>query len=105
MALTSEQLTFTAEIVRETYASVVSATSSLNPAQEALLSDDIDLWETERNSTDFRFKGDGVELDSRPLLADIFYRVRNMLGYPFMPYDLNGPTMDLIELEVGHNFG
>jgi hypothetical protein len=105
MALTSDQLVLTAEIVRETYASVVSATSSLNAAQESLLSDDIDLWEQERNSADLKFKGDGVDLDSTRLLADIFYRVRNMLGYPFIPYDLNGPVMDLIELEVGQNFG
>jgi hypothetical protein len=105
MALTSDQLVLTAEIVRETYTSVVSATSSLNVAQESLLSDDIDLWEQERNSADLKFKGDGVDLDSTRLLADIFYRVRNMLGYPFIPYDLNGPVMDLIELEVGQNFG
>lgn len=105
MALQSDQLVLTAEIVRETYASVLSATSSLNTAQESLLSDDIDLWETERNSADLKFKGDGVDLDSTRLLADIFYRVRNMLGYPFIPYDLNGPIMDLIELEVGQNFG
>jgi hypothetical protein len=105
MALSPEQLVLTAEIVRETYASVVSATSSLNVAQESLLSDDIDLWETERNSADLKFKGDGVDLDSTRLLADIFYRVRNMLGYPFIPYDLNGPVMNLIELEVGQNFG
>jgi hypothetical protein len=105
MALSPEQLVLTAEIVRETYTSVVSATSSLNVAQESLLSDDIDLWEQERNSADLKFKGDGVDLDSTRLLADIFYRVRNMLGYPFIPYDLNGPVMDLIELEVGQNFG
>jgi hypothetical protein len=103
MALTPDQLTLVAEIVREPYASVVSTTSSLNPSQESLLSDDIDLWEAERNSGDFKFKGDGVELDSRPLLADVFYRVRRMLGYPFILYDLNGPTMELIELEVGQN--
>jgi hypothetical protein len=105
MALTSDQLVLTAEIVRETYASVVSTTSSLNAAQETLLVDYIDLWEQEHNSSDLKFKGEGVDLDSTRLLADIFYRVRLMLGYPFIPYDLSGPIMDLLELEVGQNFG
>lgn len=106
MALVSEQIALTAEIVRESYASVASAASSLNTAQESLLSDDIDTWQLERNSHDLKLKGgrDGVVLDTAPLLAEIFYRARNMLGYPFIPYDLNGPVMDLVELEVGQNF-
>lgn len=105
MALNSEQIVLTAEIVRESYASVASAASSLNAAQEAILSDDIDLWEAERNAIDLRVKGEGIDLNTDRLLAAIFYRVRTMLGYPFTPYDLSEPVMSLIELEVGQNFG
>jgi hypothetical protein len=104
MALTSDQLALIAEIVRESYASVVTATSSLNTAQESMLADDIDAWEAIRNSY-IKFKGDGVDFDNERKRAAIFYRVRQLLGYPFLVYDLNAPTMELIELEVGQNFG
>jgi hypothetical protein len=107
MALTPDQLTLVAEIVRESYASVVSTTSSLNPSQESLLSDDVDLWEAERNSVDFKMKGgrDGIVLDSSETLRAIFYRVRNMLGFSLIPYDQSEPVISLMELEVGQNFG
>ena len=107
MALTDDQLALTAEIVRESYASVVSKASSLNTAQEALLSDDLDTWEAERNSADFKLKGgrDGLDLDTSRLLADIFYRVRNMLGFTKIPFDQDEEVMSLMELEVGQNFG
>ncbi len=105
MALTSEQIAYTAEIVRESYASVASAVSSLNANQESLLSDDIVTWRAERNAIDLRVKGESVDLNTDRLLAAIFYRVRSMLGYPFIPYDQNEPVMSLIELEVGQNFG
>jgi hypothetical protein len=104
MALQSDQLVLTAEIVRESYASVVTATSSLNAAQESMLADDIDAWEAIRNSY-IKFKGDGVDFDNERKRAAIFYRVRQLLGYPFVVYDLNAPTMELIELELGQNFG
>jgi hypothetical protein len=104
MALVSNQIALTAEIVRESYAFVESATSSLNPAQETLLIDDLDAWESIRNSF-VKYKGDGVDFDNERKRAAIFYRVREMLGYPFVVYDLNGPTMELVELEVGQNFG
>jgi hypothetical protein len=104
MALQSDQLALTAEIVRESYASVVTATSSLNAAQESMLADDIDAWEAIRNSY-IKFKGDGVDFDNERKRAAIFYRVRQLLGYPFLVYDLNAPTMELIELELGQNFG
>jgi hypothetical protein len=104
MALQSDQLALTAEIVRESYASVVTATSSLNAAQESMLADDIDAWEAIRNSY-IKFKGDGVDFDNERKRAAIFYRVRQLLGYPFVVYDLDAPAMELIELELGQNFG
>lgn len=109
MALTSEQIAFTAEITRESRTVVVAALAaqSLDAAQEAILGDDIDLWEAERNSVDFKLKGgrDGVILDSEPLLAKIFYRTRKMLGFEKIPYDEDEQVMSLMELEVGQNFG
>lgn len=109
MALTSEQLSWTAQIVRESKADVVAAITArpLDAADEAILSDDIDLWEAERNSVDFKLKGgrDGVILDVEPLLAKIFYRTRKMLGLEKIPYDEDEEVMSLMELEVGQNFG
>lgn len=104
MALVSNQIALTTEIVRETYASVATATSSLNAAQETLLIDDLDLWEAIRNKH-VKYKGDGVDLDNERKRAAIFYRVRQMLGYPFVVYGLDGEVMSLVELEVGQNFG
>lgn len=109
MALNSTQIAWLAEIVRESKADVISAIASrsIDADQESILSDDIDLWEAERNSVDFKLKGgrDGVVLDTEPLLATIFYRTRNMLGFVFIPYALDEEVMSLMELEVGQNFG
>jgi hypothetical protein len=106
MALISEEIAWVERITREPYASVASRASSLNEAQETLLLEDIQLWASEQNSLDLRLNGGsgGVILDTAPLLADIFYRVRRILGYPFIAYDLSGPSLELIELEVGQNF-
>lgn len=106
MALTSEQIAFTAEIVRELKSVVESAliTRPLDAAQESILSDDIDTWESIRNSF-VKFKGDGVDFDNERKREAIFYRVRQLLGLPFVVFDLNSEMMELVELEVGQNFG
>lgn len=106
MALTSEQLAFTAEIVRESKAVVEAAITARPPdtAQELILSDDIYLWESIRNSF-VKFKGDGVDFDNQRKREAIFYRVRQLLGLPFVVFDLSADLMELIELEVGQNFG
>lgn len=104
MALTSEQIAFTAEIVRESYAVAEAKTATLNAAQELILVDDLDLWETIRNSF-VKFKGDGVDFDNERKREAIFYRVRQLLGLPFVVFDLNSEMMELVELEVGQNFG
>lgn len=104
MALQSDQLAWTARIVRESLPSVTSAVGSISAAQELILVDDIDLWESIENSF-VKYKGDGVDFDNERKRAAIFYRVRQLLGYPFVVYDLDAPTMELIELELGQNFG
>lgn len=108
MALSSEQLAWIAEIVRESKADVEAAIVArpLDAAQELILGDDIDTWEAERDSVDVRLKGGsgGVDLNTDRLLAKIFYRTRRMLGFPEIPYDQDEVVMSLIELEVGQNF-
>ena len=103
MALTSTQIAWTARIIRETYAVAESKTAALRSEQELILSDDIDLWESIENSF-IKFKGDGVDFDNDRKREGIFYRVREMLGLPFMVYDRNTDMMELFELEVGQNF-
>lgn len=104
MALSGEQITFVAEITREAFSTIDGLVDSLTTDQESLLIDDIDAWEAIRNSY-VKFKGDGVDFDNERKRAAIFYRVRNMLGLPFLVYDLSADVFELVELEVGSNFG
>lgn len=107
MALTSEQIAWTARIARELKEVITAALAArpLDTNQELILGDDIDLWQSIENSF-VKFKGDGVDFDNERKREGIFYRVREMLGLPFMVYDRNAYlyTMELIELEVGQNF-
>lgn len=94
-----------AEAVRETSAVVLAAiaASDLTTAEQELLSDDADLYESIRNSF-VRFKGDGVDFDNERKREAIFYRVRRLLGLPFVVYSLSVELMELFEIEVGQNF-
>ena len=103
MALNSEQIAWTARIVRETYAEAETKTATLNAAEESLLIDDIYLWEKIENRH-VRIKGDGVDVDNDRKRAAIFYRVREMLGLPFIVYSRDADVLELVELEVGYNF-
>ena len=108
MALTSEQVVWVARIIRESRDSV-TATLTARPLiadEESILSDDIDLWQSIENSF-VKLKGGkgGVDFDNERKRAGIFYRVRQMLGYPFITYSLDSEVMELVELEVGQNFG
>jgi hypothetical protein len=106
MALTSSRIALLAEAVRETSAVVQAAidSRSLNSSELTLLSNDADLYEAARNSF-VKYKGDGVDFDNARKREAIFYRVRQLLGLPFLTFDLSVELMDLIELEVGQNFG
>jgi hypothetical protein len=106
MALNSEQLAFTAEIVRESVAVVESAIAArpLSVSQESILADDIDVWESIRYSF-VKVKGDGVDYDNERKRSAVFYRVRQLLGLPFVTYSLDAEILQLFELEVGQNFG
>lgn len=106
MALTSEQISLLAEAVRETYAVVEAAIEAvdLNATDEALLSADATLYGTIRNSF-VRFKGDGVDFDNERKREAIFYRMRRLLQLPFIVFPLDAEMMELVEMEVGYNFG
>lgn len=106
MALTAAQLALTAEIVRESYTDVETAADELNAAQETLLVDDLDVWEAIRDSH-VKLKGgsDGVDFDNARKRAAIFYRIRNMLGFPYTSFDLSESFFELVQLEVGSSFG
>lgn len=105
MALTNDQIALLAEAVRETSAVVSAAITAagLSAAEEALLSADATLYGTIRNSF-IRFKGDGVDFDNERKREAIFYRVRKLLGLPFVVFELNAEMLELIEIEVGQNF-
>lgn len=106
MPLTSEEISLLAEAVRETseIVSVAIDTQELNATDEALLSADATVYGTIRNSF-VRFKGDGVDFDNERKREAIFYRVRNLLGLPFIVFQQNFEMVELIEMEVGQNFG
>lgn len=106
MALNSDEIALLAEAVRET-STVVSAAiadADLNAAEEGLLSDDAELYESVRNSF-VKIKGDGIDFDNQRKREAIFYRVRRLLGLPFVVFDLSVELMELFEIELGQNFG
>lgn len=108
MALSNNKIALLAEAVRETSAIVSAAIEDqeLNSSELILLSDDADLYETIRNSfIKLKGGGDGLDYDNQRKREAIFYRVRRLLGLPFMVFDLSVELMELVELEVGHNFG
>lgn len=106
MPLSSDDISLLAEAVRETSAVVSAAVEAadLNTSDEGLLIDDAELYERIRNSF-VRFKGDGVDFDNERKREAIFYRVRRLLGLPYLVFDQNFEMMELVELEVGQNFG
>lgn len=106
MALTDEQITWTARITRETVDVIAAALAArpLNAIQETLLIADIALFQAVENSF-IRYKGEGVDFDNERKREAIFYRVRELLGLPFMVYSRLHELMELVELEVGQNFG
>lgn len=108
MALSASKIALLAEAVRETSATVTEAIAdrSLNAAELALLSSDADVYEAVRNSfIKLKGGGDGLDFDNARKREAIFYRVRQLLGLPFVVFDLAVETMELFEIEVGQNFG
>lgn len=108
MGLSSSRIALLAEAVQETSATVLAALDnvSLGPAEMTLLSNDADTYEAVRNSF-IKLKGgrDGLDFDNERKREAIFYRVRRLLGLPFITFDLSVEMMELFEIEVGQNFG
>ncbi len=108
MPLSGAQLALTAEITRESYTSVQALVLPLTTDQQSLLTDDLDTWEAIRDShVKLQGGSDGVDFDNARKRAAIFYRIRYMLGLPFIVYSLDASSLEfqLFELDVGHGFG
>lgn len=91
MALTSAQLVTVAEITNETYATVAELALELNAAQETSISDDIDTWETIRDShVRLRGRSDGVDFDNERKREAIRRRVRKALGLSLVSIETVG---------------
>jgi hypothetical protein len=78
MALSPEQQVILVEITQETLDRIKSVT--LTDEQVLWVSDDIDLWQEERNNVDVELDGE-VKYRVSPLLSDIRKRVRKQLGF------------------------
>jgi hypothetical protein len=90
MALTSAQKVTVSEITREPLATVSTAADALTAEQQTVLIADTVTWNLIRDSH-VKLKGgsDGLDFDNARKRAAIFYRVRDMLGFDFIPYDLD----------------
>ncbi|HEX5704868.1 MAG TPA: hypothetical protein VFX97_16845 [Pyrinomonadaceae bacterium] len=104
MALNPTQIANLVEITREDLEDVESAVSAITSAQETILAADIVSWNLKRNSI-ANLKGK-VNYDAVDLLARIFYRVRDMLGFDEIAFTVDpGANLEMLELETGVNFG
>jgi len=101
MALNAAQKAMVARLTRETVPTIEALPRLLvlTPEEESLLSDDIDTWEGIQNSHVI-YKGDGVDFNNKRKRIEIFYRVRTMLGLPFIPYDFD--VVGGYSMNVGH---
>lgn len=107
MALTAAQKAMVARLTRETYPTInaLPRLSALTPAEEELLIDDADKYEAIQDShVKLQGGANGLDFDNARKRAAIFYRVRIMLGLPFLAYDLEADVLELLELEVGSKF-
>lgn len=87
MALKDDQKAAVAEIIERPLLFVESV--SLTEAQIERLSEDIDLWDANRNAVDLELKGE-IDLRAQRLLDGIRERVRVMYGFPRYSEEING---------------
>jgi hypothetical protein len=112
MALTAAQKVTIQEITRESLTDVSDAAADLTAEQETVIAGDIATWasgSTPLRNSFVRLKGgsSGVDFDGGRKRREIFYRVREMLGFEEISYDrdVDGDVLSLVELETGVNFG
>lgn len=103
--LTGAQIVMVAEITQEEYATIDLAAPDLTADQESVLLDDLDTWETIRDShVKVQGGSDGIDYDNERKREAIRQRVRKMFGLPLVSYEVGDP-MQFFQLEVGQNFG
>lgn len=111
MALTAAQKVTVTEITRESPDDVSAASDALSAEQQTVLIADVNLWasgSTPVRNSFVKLKGgkSGVDFDNERKRAAIFFRVRDLLGFDEISYErISGAAMQLVELEVGANFG
>lgn len=106
MALSAAQKVTVAEITYETYATIDAIT--ITAEQETAVIADIATWNLNRNDLDVELTGakNDVKYRARLLLDEIRIRVRNIFGLPLISArDPRYQSLQLVELEVGSNFG
>lgn len=82
MALSPAQIESVREMVGDkTFTTVESLCAELNPAQEAAMSDDIDLWDAIKNKH-LIYTGGGVDLNKKRDRRALIRRVRLRLDLP-----------------------
>lgn len=81
MALSASDILTLVEITRQSRATVQASAEGMDADLESRLSDEIRLWEENRNAVDVELKGE-VDLKARRLLDDIRVRVCDLLEYP-----------------------
>lgn len=109
MSLTNAQLVTVAEITRELFGTVEGLAVDLNDDQEDAITVDLATWATIRDSHVRLLGGkDGIDLDNERKREAIRQRIRKMLGLPLVSLEwlnLQPDVMQLIDFEVGRNFG
>jgi hypothetical protein len=86
MALTGEQKVAVSEITLEKYSTIENLVLELTSDQEASIVDDLDTWETIRDShVKLQGGSDGVDFDNERKRAAIRRRIRLALGLPLNP--------------------
>jgi len=113
MALSDADIVTIAEITREFYTTIADLVIDLTAAQEASLEAEIITWNegtSPLRDAHVRLLGgkDGIDLDNERKREAIRMRVRKMLGLSLVSDEwlaLDPNTMQLIQFEVGQNFG
>lgn len=107
MALTRPEIITLAQIAQETPTTVSDLADSLNfdADDEAYLRTEIVLWNDNHNDIDVTLKGE-TNYEAQLLLDGIRMRVRKFFGLTLISEeDPRFSTLQLVELEVGANFG
>jgi hypothetical protein len=101
MALTVADKVTVAEITYETYAVVDARASSLNTEQELSILDDLDTWETIRDSH-VRLKGgrDAIDFDNERKREAIRKRIRKALGLSLFSDETRDTSVALPTIQV-----